>query len=46
MSRRSALILKPKKTQEENEDKTFSFALGFEDFKIPQTENVWDKLSK
>jgi len=37
---------KPKKTQEENEDKTFSFALGFEDFKIPQTENVWDKLSK
>lgn len=37
---------KPKKTQEENEDKTFSFALGFENVKIPQTENVWDKLSK
>lgn len=37
---------KPKKNQEENENKTFSFALGFEDVKIPQTENVWDKLTK
>lgn len=36
---------KPKKVETE-EDKTFSFALGYEDVKIPQTGNVWDKLSK